>query len=84
MIAHLQRAATTAALIPALYRPNDPHHRLKPRLIGTDYRGTNAQLPLFGDPQEVLSGGVLDDPAAWIGSRAAGVAVLSTLRPPPP
>ncbi|WP_188305730.1 hypothetical protein [Streptomyces sp. CBMA123] len=70
MIAHLQRAATTAALIPALYGPDDPHRRLRPRLIGADYRGADKQLPLFGDPQEVLGGGVLDAPAQRIGARA--------------
>ncbi|MEV0535824.1 hypothetical protein [Kitasatospora sp. NPDC050463] len=70
MIAHLQRATTTAALIPALYGHDDPRYRLRPRLIGADYRGAGKQLPLFGDPQEVLGGGVLDAPAARIGSRA--------------
>ncbi|MFF1796056.1 hypothetical protein ACFVXQ_17855, partial [Kitasatospora sp. NPDC058263] len=63
MIAHLRRATTTAALIPALYRHDDPRYRLRPRLIGADYRGAGKQLPLFGDPQEVLGGGVLDAPA---------------------
>ncbi|MFF2078577.1 hypothetical protein ACFVXG_27955 [Kitasatospora sp. NPDC058162] len=70
MIAHLQRAATTAALIPALYGLDEPHGRLRPRLIGADYRGADKQLPLFGDPQEVLGGGVLDAPALRIGARA--------------
>lgn len=70
MIAHLQRAATTAALIPALYGPDDPRHHLRPRLIAAEYRSADAQLPLFGDPQEVLGGGVLDAPAARLGSRA--------------
>ncbi|MEV6974485.1 hypothetical protein AB0N76_13495, partial [Kitasatospora sp. NPDC093806] len=70
MIARLQRAATTAALIPALYGPEDSHHRLRPRLIDADYRGADRQLPLFGDLREVLGGGVLDEPAARIGSRA--------------
>nr|BFD94081.1 hypothetical protein KitaXyl93_54410 [Kitasatospora sp. Xyl93] len=70
MIAHLQRAATTAALIPALYGPEDPRHRLRPRLIAADYRGADKQLPLFGDPQEVLGGGVLDAPTTRIGARA--------------
>ncbi|MFI8456890.1 hypothetical protein [Kitasatospora sp. NPDC085464] len=69
MIAHLQRTATTAALIPALYGLDDPRGRRRPRLIGADYRGADKQLPLFGDPQEVL-GGVLDAPALRIGSRA--------------
>ncbi|MDH6709164.1 hypothetical protein P3T27_005910 [Kitasatospora sp. MAA19] len=70
MIAHLQRATTTAALIPALYGLDEPHGRLRPRLIGADYRGADKQLPLFGDPQEVLGGGVLDAPALRIGARA--------------
>ncbi|MET8626630.1 hypothetical protein ABZW30_23205 [Kitasatospora sp. NPDC004669] len=72
MIAHLQRATTTAALIPALYSLDEPHGRLRPRLIGADYRGADKQLqlPLFGDPQEVLGGGVLDAPALRIGARA--------------
>ncbi|MEE1786907.1 hypothetical protein PUR71_28970 [Streptomyces sp. SP17BM10] len=70
MIAHLQRATTTAALIPALYGHDHPRYRLRPRLIGADYRGADKQLPLFGDPQEVLGGGVLDAPALRIGSRA--------------
>ncbi|MFD7904394.1 hypothetical protein ACFV4G_19365 [Kitasatospora sp. NPDC059747] len=70
MIAHLQRAATTAALIPALYGQDDPRYRLRPRLIAADYRGADKQLPLFGDPQEVLGGGVLDAPARQIGARA--------------
>ncbi|WP_149038081.1 hypothetical protein [Kitasatospora sp. MBT63] len=70
MIAHLQRATTTAALIPALYGLDEPGDRLRPRLIGADYRGADKQLPLFGDPQEVLGGGVLDAPALRIGSRA--------------
>ncbi|MFJ3791503.1 hypothetical protein [Kitasatospora sp. NPDC090091] len=50
MIAHLQRATTTAALIPALYGQDDPRYRMRPRLIGTDYRGASKQLPRFGDP----------------------------------
>ncbi|MFJ6381377.1 hypothetical protein ACIQI7_15460 [Kitasatospora sp. NPDC092039] len=70
MIAHLQRAATTAALIPTLYGLDDPRGRLRPRLIGADYRGADKQLPLFGDPQEVLGGGVIDTPALRIGARA--------------
>ncbi|MFD5437786.1 hypothetical protein ACFWJ4_37245 [Kitasatospora sp. NPDC127067] len=70
MIAHLQRAATTAALIPSLYGLDDVRGRLRPRLIGADYRGADSQLPLFGDPQEVLGGGVLDAPALRIGARA--------------
>ncbi|MFE4357868.1 MULTISPECIES: hypothetical protein [Streptomycetaceae] len=72
MIAHLQRATTTAALIPTLYGLDDPRGRLRPRLIGADYRGADKQLqlPLFGDPHEVLGGGVLDAPALRIGSRA--------------
>ncbi|MFJ7275424.1 hypothetical protein [Kitasatospora sp. NPDC098663] len=70
MIAHLQRATTTAALIPALYGLDDPRGSLRPRLIGADYRGADKQLPLFGDPQEVLDGGVLDAPALRIGARA--------------
>ncbi|WP_224277336.1 hypothetical protein [Streptomyces sp. LS1784] len=70
MIAHLQRATTTAALIPALYGLDEPHGRLRPRLIGADYRGADKQLPLFGDPHEVLGGGVLDAPALRIGARA--------------
>ncbi|MFB7128236.1 hypothetical protein [Kitasatospora sp. NPDC056273] len=70
MIAHLQRAATTTALIPALYGPDDPRHRLRPRLIGAEYRGADNQLPLVGDPQDVLGGDVLDAPAQRIGARA--------------
>ncbi|MFG2919065.1 hypothetical protein ACGF0D_40075 [Kitasatospora sp. NPDC048298] len=70
MIAHLQRAATTATLIPTLYGLDDPRGRLRPRLIGADYRGADKQLPLFGDPQEVLGGGVLDALALRIGARA--------------
>ncbi|MDH6145500.1 hypothetical protein P3T35_007555 [Kitasatospora sp. GP30] len=70
MIAHLQRATTTAALIPALYGLDEPGDRLRPRLIGADYRGADKQLPLFGDPQEVLGGGVLDAPALRLGARA--------------
>ncbi|MFC8720649.1 hypothetical protein [Kitasatospora sp. NPDC057198] len=70
MIAHLQRATSTAALIPVLYGHDAPRFRLRPRLIGADYRGSHQQLPLFGDPREVLGGGVLDAPAARIGTRA--------------
>ncbi|MCX4751263.1 hypothetical protein OG455_38165 [Kitasatospora sp. NBC_01287] len=70
MIAHLQRAATTAALIPALYGPDDPRYHLRPWLIAAEYRSADAQLPLLGDPQEALSGGVLDYPAARLGARA--------------
>ncbi|MFD8321391.1 hypothetical protein [Kitasatospora purpeofusca] len=70
MIAHLQRATGTAALIPALYGQDNPRHRLRPRLIAADYRGADKQPPLLGDPQEVLGGGVLDAPALRIGSRA--------------
>ncbi|MFJ4676838.1 hypothetical protein [Kitasatospora sp. NPDC088783] len=70
MIAHLRRATSTAALIPVLYGDDDPRFRLRPRLIGADYRGADQQLPLFGDPREVLGGGVLDAPAARIGARA--------------
>ncbi|MGW2874577.1 mobilization protein, partial [Kitasatospora sp. NPDC001225] len=70
MIVHLQRAATTAALIPTPYGLDDLRGQLRPRLIGADYRGADKQLPLFGDPQEVLGGGVLDAPALRIGSRA--------------
>ncbi|MFB7620901.1 hypothetical protein [Kitasatospora sp. NPDC056181] len=73
MTAHLQRATTTAALIPARYGHDDPRHRLRrrprPRPIGADYRGADKQLPDFGVPQETLGGGVLDAPAARIGSR---------------
>ncbi|MFJ8442857.1 hypothetical protein [Kitasatospora griseola] len=70
MIVHLQRAATTAALIPALYGHDSPRYRLRPRLIGADYRGADMQKVLFGDPQEVLGGGVLDAPAVRLGARA--------------
>ncbi|MFD8783801.1 hypothetical protein [Kitasatospora sp. NPDC059599] len=70
MIAHLQRAATTAAMIPTLYGLDNPRGRLRPWLIGADYRGADKQLPLFGDPQEVLGGGVLDAPALRLGARA--------------
>ncbi|MER7702406.1 hypothetical protein ABTX81_05845 [Kitasatospora sp. NPDC097605] len=70
MIAHLQRATTTGALIPALYGQDDPRYRLRPRLITADYRGADKQLPLFPDPQEVLGRGVLDASAARIGARA--------------
>ncbi|MFD7734210.1 hypothetical protein ACFV6F_27990 [Kitasatospora phosalacinea] len=71
MIAHLQRATSTAALIPVLYGHDAPRFRLRPRLIGADYRGSHQQLPLFGDPREVLGGGVLDAPAARTGARAS-------------
>ncbi|RKE22013.1 hypothetical protein [Streptomyces sp. TLI_171] len=70
MIARLQRATSTAALIPVLYGHDAPRFRLRPRLIGADYRGAHQQLPLFGDPREVLGGGVLDAPAARLGARA--------------
>ncbi|GLW57995.1 hypothetical protein [Kitasatospora phosalacinea] len=70
MIAHLQRATNTAALIPVLYGHDAPRFRLRPRLIGADYRNSHQQLPLFGDPREVLGSGVLDAPAARIGARA--------------
>ncbi|MFF3069185.1 hypothetical protein [Kitasatospora sp. NPDC057936] len=70
MIAYLQRATTTAALIPTLYGLDAPGDRSRPRLIGANYRGADKQLPLFGDPQEVLGGGVLDAPALRIGARA--------------
>ncbi|WP_435647803.1 hypothetical protein [Kitasatospora purpeofusca] len=70
MIAHLQRATSTAALIPALYGNDAPRNRLRPRLIAADYRSADKQLPLLSGPEEVLREGVLDAPAARIGPRA--------------
>ncbi|MFF2954092.1 hypothetical protein ACFVVU_22465 [Kitasatospora sp. NPDC057965] len=70
MIAHLRRATNKAALIPALCGQDDLRYQPRPRLIAADYRGAGEQPPLAGDPQEVLGGGVLDAPAARLGSRA--------------
>ncbi|MGF1425469.1 hypothetical protein [Kitasatospora sp. LaBMicrA B282] len=70
MIVHLQRAATTAALVPTFDRLGESGHAFRPRLIAAECRSDNARVAVPGDPGQVLGSGLLEVPVVRLGPLA--------------